>query len=100
MYFISIFCCLRSEGLFVMSVSGYVIATEMAYGWAPSRHNRKKGCWLFVEVPMYFDLEPINFELYSYFLYLSVLRCKVFCHQSPWLHNSIRVRVSLGTFAT
>ena len=45
-----------------------IIASGMGHRWAPSRHNRKKGCWLLVKVPIYLELFPINIELCAYIL--------------------------------
>ena len=66
-----------------MGDPGYMIETEMAYHWAPLRHNRKKGCWLFVEVPIYFELEPMNFELNSYLCILAFYVVRSFVVSLP-----------------
>ena len=48
---------------------GYIIASGMGHCWAPSRHNRKKGCFLLVKVAIYLELFPKDIELSAYIFF-------------------------------
>ena len=53
----------------VSSPPGYIIASGMGRRWAPSRHNRKKGCLLLVKVAIYLKLFPKDIELSAYIFF-------------------------------
>ena len=56
---LDILYCVYVVKVFVSSLPGYMIATGLrGYRRGPSRHYRKKGRKLFVEVSMYFDQMP------------------------------------------
>ena len=60
--FYILFVSLRCAGICLLSPSLHNSKRE-GYRWAPSRHNRKKGCWLLVLVSTYFELMPRNVRL-------------------------------------